>query len=142
MSTIEQLLVCACENLLNIIEVYDERIVEPAIKSTPHNLQFMYAQGYHAEFYKTLVMFMKYICHYRKKSMQRLEYIRLNYFFMIYTSPKGIYKIGDAVMHNNKLAHIVDYIYQLDLYEIKYIDASPLGETHGWFRDTDFHSTS
>ena len=141
MLTLHNIIVCACENLLHIINVYDERITEPIISNVPKTLTYL-SNTSHDEFNKTLNMFMNYIKTYRRSSTLRLEYITLQKHAMVLFGPQGQLCIGDKIIHNNKSAHIVDYLYQLDLYEIKYTDASPLGETCGWFRHTDFHSTN
>lgn len=62
----------------------------------------------------------------------------------------GIYKVIDLCKNTQcscwKIQHwrqyFIQYLHELDLYEIKYIDASVFGETHGWFHHTDFHSTN
>ena len=121
--------------------MYDEKITEPIITNVPKTLNYL-SRVSHDEFNKTLTMFMNYIKTYRHSSTLRLEYMTLQKHAMVLFGPQGKLSIGDKIIHNNNVAYIVDYLHQLDLYEIKYTDASPLGETSGWFRHTDFHSTN
>ena len=133
-STIYDLIIHSCQSVIDVIDCYDEPITDETIRKVPENLDF--------KFSKTVTMFMTYILFYRKKSTQRLEYLILKMYVMILNGPRGKYSIGQNIVHNSKCAFIVDYLYQLDLYKIQYTDASPLGETHGWFRCTEFRSTN
>jgi hypothetical protein len=142
MHTIYDKITTASANLLNVVNVYYGRVTDPHINDISKNLFFLQQQENYIQFKSTLFTFIEYIITYKKKAMKTLEYITLNLYTSILLQPKGKYEIGKLVIHNNKKAYIVDYIHQLDLYEIQYTDVSVFGETYGWFRDTVLHSTN
>ena len=122
------------------IVLYHEGLKIAEIKKIPDNLAQLVNND--TEFKHTYKIFTKYVEEFHKDCTTRLEYISLKMYIMIFESPQGNYFIGQKVLHNNKSCVIVDYLYQLDVYEIMYDDHSVFNETHGWFHDTDFHSTS
>ena len=116
-------------------------VKEPIISKLPDTLVYTVLHS-QVEFNQSLAMFMNYVHIYDNDQTKHIDYITLRMYIMILNGPQGKYQIGNKVIHKNKVAYIVDYIYYLDLYEIQYEDASVFGETHGWFRDTDFRNTN
>lgn len=138
MHTIYQKIILAIKDLFSIVHMYHNGIQDDYVKKIPRILQqHIFENKSKQEFLKAIHPLLYYIHFFRNSSTQTLAFIRLKYYLSILKGPEGKYKIGDCVKHLNKTSHIVDYIYQLDLYEIKYTDASVFGETLGWFRDSD-----
>lgn len=131
------LIITQINKTIDKINLYHGGLKILEIKKIPDNLVHN-----DKEFKNTYKTFTKYVEQFHKDCIQRLEYITLKMYIMIFESPQGKYSIGQEVFHNNKQCIVVDYLHQLDVYEIKYHDHSVFNETHGWFHDTDLHSTS
>jgi hypothetical protein len=138
MHTIKDLIICACRNLLTLVDVRYGRITELFIRNIPENLEYLKSRDAD-QFDSNLNTFVNYIRTYKSEVCVTYEFTILNKHIYVYKNQNGSYKIGDAVIHNKKLAYIVDYIDSVDMYEIIYNDASVFGETHGWFKDIEFN---
>ena len=111
-----------------------DSIQNEKIKTLHTDLEFLRTQDTD-KFTKTIKMFMDYISLYHNNLVVNLPYITLYLYYKQLKSPQGKFPIGAHVKHNNKPCVIIDYMHDLNLYEIQYDDVSVFKETHGWFRE-------